>query len=166
MIIDEIISYTENKKRVNKKDGKTAKHAKGTTIWTIALYDKEGKRTVKAIVKKGEQTRKQFEEILEIIPKVKYVYSDSAIWYQHAEEYLQEKYEKMGLKFREYIDLIPEWICEKNGITNIIEGINNAFRNGVSFLRRRTSGFARSYEMFQVRCNLVANRLNGIIFLQ
>lgn len=41
--------------------------------------------------------------------------------YQHAEEYLQEKYEKIGLKLREYIDLIPEWICEKNGITNIIE---------------------------------------------
>lgn len=79
MIIDEIISYTEHKKIVNKKGGKIAKHAKGTTIWTIALYDKEGIRTVKAVVKKGEQTRKQFEENLEIMPKVKYVFSDSAI---------------------------------------------------------------------------------------
>ena len=47
-----------------------------------------------------------------------------------------------------YASLIPysrHWVCPKgSGDTNIVEGVNNAFRHRVSYLVRKSSSFARN----------------------
>ena len=154
------MTYVNHKKFVYRNDGSLVKYAIGTTIWTMVFFDKEGNRSLFAFAKNGSQSRKQFEEILKILPNVKKIYSDSAIWYQNAEMYLLEILRKSGLNYKKSLDLIPEWICGKGSETNIIEGFNNALRNGVSSIKRRTSGCSKSLERLQILLNLTCNKIN------
>lgn len=160
-VMDEIVTYVHHKKLVHRTDGTLAKYAIGTTIWTMVFSDKEGNRTLFAFAKNGSQSRVQFEKILEMLPKVKKIYSDSAIWYRNAEIYLLEMLRKNGVKYRKALDLIPEWICGKGCETNIIEGLNNALRNGVSSIKRRTSGCSKTLERLQILLNLACHKINS-----
>jgi hypothetical protein len=164
-IIDEIKTYNEKKLEVEKEDGSIVKYALGTNIWTILLIKESGEREFYAIAKDKEKIGKQFKEILENLPKIEYMYSDNANFYSNAEETLLKMLMKSGLKYRSAIDLIPIWTAEKNRITNVIEGFNNAVRNGVSSIKRRCSGPARNLESLQVSLDLVCERINRKLIL-
>lgn len=159
--MDEVVTYCGEKKEIRRRDGTIAKYAIGTTIWTFTFFNGSKILGLYAIAKDGIQSRSQFEEILRILPQIDYVYSDAAVWYRNAEQYMMEMYQKDGLSYREALEKIPVWIAQKGPKTNIIEGMNNALRNGVSSIKRRCSGPSKTVEFLQYRLNLVCNRMNA-----
>jgi len=140
--MDEIITYVEEKKRVKMKSGKERKYAIGTRIITMYGENKEGLKAFYGIVVKDENAQKELFKFCKKLKKVKEIYTDEGKIYSGLSNFLFEQNRKNGMKLIDALEFSPNVIMKKGKQTNIIEGFNNACRNALSYIKRRTSGFA------------------------
>lgn len=138
-----------------------SKSRTGLTVWTVVAVS-GAKKYVKAFALEGHASSNQFLRILPLLPDANSYHADEAFWYRNAEAFELQAALAAGNSYRQALSLTRPWFPGKSSKTNIVEGIHNAFRNGISTLKRRSSGVSQSIPILQSKLNYISKRLSDV----